>query len=439
MPDMAGKGRERLLVFEPDPRGHALEWLQHLLRHADARGRPALTLAVAPPLVDALAAWMAAAGIGDAELRPLTPRETALCLHRRLALSGFARWWTMRRHLAASGAARGLFLGIDHLSLPLGCGLRFGGAKISGILFRPSVHYEGGDTPERRAREYLREGRKHLLYRLMLRNPSVERVFSLDPYFPAYADARYGRGDKVRPLADPAMPTHEGSETLVEKSPFPTERVSFVLFGVLSARKGLIALLKALTQIEDGVAARIAVVIAGKIDAELREETAALQAILARDKPRLWLRIDDRHQTEAELQALTQHADIVLAPYQRFVGSSGILIRAAAAGKPVITQNYGLLQKLVRDHRLGLACDTTDPAALAAAIADALRRGPEAIGDAAGRRRFLAHRSPADFAAPLLDTAQAGNAGATAVREASGALAPDMHWSRSRPSRSHRL
>ncbi len=55
---------------------------------------------------------------------------------------------------------------------------------------------------------------------------------------------------------------------------------------------------------------------------------------------------------------LLKRCDVVLIPYQRHVGSSGLLIWAASAGKPVITQDFGLIGALTRAYKLGQTVDT---------------------------------------------------------------------------------
>jgi len=56
--------------------------------------------------------------------------------------------------------------------------------------------------------------------------------------------------------------------------------------------------------------------------------------------------------------------DAVLLPYIHHYGSSGVLSRAAAAGKLVIASDEGLLARRVRDHGLGLLFPTNDVPAL---------------------------------------------------------------------------
>ncbi|MGZ5825931.1 MAG: hypothetical protein ACXWIO_07975, partial [Croceibacterium sp.] len=45
---------------------------------------------------------------------------------------------------------------------------------------------------------------------------------------------------------------------------------------------------------------------------------------------------------------------------QRFVGSIGILLWAVRAGRPGLTQEFGMIGRLTRDHRLGTVADSAD-------------------------------------------------------------------------------
>jgi glycosyltransferase involved in cell wall biosynthesis len=329
-----------------------------------------------------------------------------MCTHRRLAVSGVARWWVMRRHLRRSGARRGFFLSIDHLSLPLAFGLGVGGARLSGILFRPSVHYGvlGSYLPTRAER--LRDLRKALLYRLMLRNAAVETVLSLDPYFPGYAMSHYAGGEKVQALPDPAHAASDPVATEEFAGYVPPGRIGLLLFGHLTRRKGLLELLTALRRLEPRTAGRLAVVLAGRVDPDIRDELEARRRMLINAQPTLRLQIADRRLDSAEIDSLIGRSSVVLAPYQRFVGSSGVLLWAARAGRPVLTQDFGLIGRLTRDYGLGLAIDCSDPACLAFAIECIVENGARTLFDPAGARRFVASRTPARFAAMVMSGAQ---------------------------------
>lgn len=397
-------GRRRdLLVLEPDGDGHAEEWLRHLLMHLGRQNQiERIWLAVPSGLRDRLEDELPAHLRHRIGLLTLTPTELHYCTHRRLAISGMARWWVMRRYLIRTGAEIGYFLSLDHLSLPLGLGLGAGGRCLGGILFRPSVHYhEIGDYRPSLA-EKLRDWRKAVLYRGMLRNRAVDTVLTLDPFFADFAAEHYPEGRKVGVVPDPAFPAAmipANDDRL--PSALPRGRHVLLLFGALTERKGVLHLLDALQLLPTVVAGRLAIMIAGRISPEISTSFAEKEASLRRSQPDLWLQVENRWLGSAEIAALVQRCDIVLAPYQRFVGSSGVLLWAAHAGKPLLTQDYGLLGRLVRDHGLGVAVDTSNTRALADAITRMTAQGACALLDTEAAAAFVAQRTPEIFASHI--------------------------------------
>lgn len=390
----------RLVVLEPDVEGHPREWLRHLIGFTAAHTADYVVwLVVAPEVCKDLAAELATEATGRVRLLALTPVEKKLCSHRWLAVSGFARWWTMRRYLRLVGAEAGHFLSIDHVSLPLALGLGAAGRRLGGILFRPSVHYPGLGSRRARPREWIRDARKALLYQLMLFNHAVRVVLTLDPYFPNYAAQRYVKGSKVRAVPDPVHPSVNGTpqESRVADA-IPGGRIAFLLFGYLTERKGVLALLQALRLLPADVAEKSAVVLAGKVDPSIRPSVDELIRDLKATQPKLWLQLEDRRVSSGELDALVRRSDVVLAPYQRFVGSSGVLLWAARLGKPILTQDFGLLGRLVKDYELGLATDCCDPAALAEAIRHMAVAGADAFINQPAAHKFAQARTPQRFA-----------------------------------------
>jgi len=399
-PDDDSAGPRKVLVFESDAEGHSLEWLEHLIVFSAARPDIELVLAVPEPLRAPLERAVPLTALGRISVTALTERERKLCTMRSLTLASLARWWTMRRHLRTSGAAHGFFLGLDLVSLPLALGLGGGGKRLSGILFRPSVHYGdiGPYAPSRGER--LRDLRKTMIYRGMLRNKALERVLSLDPFFPAHARAHYSGGEKVFALPDPAHP--EAEPPANDESVFPPGRTGFLLFGYLAERKGPLAVLDALRTLPPEVAERVAVLFAGRVDPALRPELERRRLAVERERPGLWLRIDDRRLDRGELTALVRQSDVVLAPYQRFVGSSGVLLWAALNGRPVLAQDYGLVGRLTREHKLGLSVDACAPSEIARGIGLMVTEGPGQFFDAQSALRFAAAQTPSRFASLVL-------------------------------------
>jgi glycosyltransferase involved in cell wall biosynthesis len=406
-PTLREMDRNGVVILEPEAEGHSQEWLQHLMDFIASRDVGVMVWLVTPAtLCHALSKTMPPSAIGRVRLVSLSASEQRLCTHRRLWVSAFARWLTMRRHLRRTGARSGFFLSLDLLSLPLALGLGAGGNSISGILFRPSVHYGALGPYRPSATEKLRDLRKDVLYRLMLRNRALAAVLSLDPFFPAHAAARYAHGTKVRALPDPAHPAPPSGDTHPGLSDFvPQGRVGFLLFGYLTERKGLLALLEALTLLEPHIGARIAVMFAGRVDPALYESLELRRRELAAERPEIWLRIEDRRFGASELSALVRRSDVVLAPYQRFVGSSGVLLWAAREGRPVLAQEYGLVGRLTREHHLGLVADSGCPSSLAVEITRMVEEGPDSFIDKRAARAYVASHTPRHFASIVISSA----------------------------------
>ena len=396
----------RLVVLEPDTEGHPREWLRHLIGFTAGMGAGyRVWLVVASDVCRDLASELATQSTGRVQILPLTDRERKLCTHRWLVVSGFARWWTMRRYLRLVGAEAGHFLSIDHVSLPLALGFGAAGRRLGGILFRPSVHYPALGSRRTRWRERLRDARKAALYQLMLLNDAVRVVLTLDPYFPAYAAHRYVHGDKIRAVPDPAHPSvNDTAEEGRLAGMAPAERMVFLLFGYLTERKGVLALMQALRLLSPEVAAKVAVVLAGKVEPAIRAELQDLRRRVVVEQPDLWLHLEDRRVSSGELDALVRRSDVVLAPYQRFVGSSGVLLWAARLGKPILTQDFGLLGRLVKDYQLGLAADCGDPAMLAAAMARFVHSGARAFISEPAAHDFVCARTPQRFAEMVFES-----------------------------------
>jgi glycosyltransferase involved in cell wall biosynthesis len=395
--------RRRVLIFEPDAEGHALEWLEHLVRYAgnDTDLSILAPAALCRALAGLIRPYLEAERV---QLIALTAGEQRLCLLRLLVISAFARWWIMRRHLRLSGANAGFFLMIDLPALPLALGLGMGGPPVSGILFRPSVHY-GAIGPYRPSRrEWLRDWRKHVVYRYMLRNPALSHVLSLDPFFPAFAASHYEQGAKVQALPDPAHPPVEGPapDAAPSLAFVPPGRVGFLLFGYITERKGPLPMLEALDLLPPAIAAKVAVLFAGRIQPSLVDRIEARRRSLADEQPGRWLRVENRRLEDGELASLIARSDVVLAPYQRFVGSSGVLLWAARAGRPVLTQAFGLLGRLTRDHGLGVAVDSSDPVEIAHEMARMVALGPSSFFDRAAAARFAASQTPQSFVSAVL-------------------------------------
>ncbi|MEC9265310.1 MAG: glycosyltransferase [Pseudomonadota bacterium] len=395
----------RVVIFESDPRGHAREWLTHILKAAERQGlRNRMVLLVARELADVLPVPLT----GGADVVALSEGEQRLCNTGSAFQRGMAKWRVVRRLARRIGVDGVFFLSLDHLLAPLalGCGLGKN-TSVSGILFRPTAHYDAFEGGTGGAGVWLKQRIKRDFVVRALRNPALSTLMSLDPYFPDYAQRHLPGGGKVVPIDDPAptMPALAPKAGGTRK----TGRTAFLLFGEITERKGALQLLQALHQAPVSLLRQIEVSIAGRIDSGIEERFYRLLRELEWGRPDAMVHVEDRWASDAELADRLTRTDIVLAPYQNFVGSSGVLIRAAQYRKPVICQRFGLLGQLVRDFELGIATDTSDPSRLAQAMEIAAEDRLQGTACVARFQDFLNNREAETFGNRVLEAAFSGN------------------------------
>ncbi len=105
---------------------------------------------------------------------------------------------------------------------------------------------------------------------------------------------------------------------------------------------------------------------------------------------------------DGEVSAYFHLADVVVAPYPRHAGMSGVVLLAAAAGRPVLTSSYGLVGELTRRRSLGLAVDVCQQAALVEGLQRFLLADPTSLCDPVELGRAAREHEAGRFAAVLL-------------------------------------
>src|SRR5260221_4956944 len=93
----------RILIFEPDPEGHALEWLEHLMAFVAAQRRDTEIWLLAPETIcKALSSARPPGAAHRIQGIALSPLERRLCTPRLLSVSAFAPGGSIRPPLHLS-------------------------------------------------------------------------------------------------------------------------------------------------------------------------------------------------------------------------------------------------------------------------------------------------------------------------------------------------
>jgi glycosyltransferase involved in cell wall biosynthesis len=175
------------------------------------------------------------------------------------------------------------------------------------------------------------------------------------------------------------------------------ERKVLLLFGMIDRRKGIYPVLEALQQLLPTEQAQLALLLVGPLaEADRVAVTTAIATLHQASSLQIVLR--DQFIVDDAIQSYFAPADLVLALYQRHVGMSAILVRAAAAGKPVLASDYGLMGRIVAEHRLGLTVDSTQPYQIVEGLQAFLRNGQGAIFDEQTMAKFAQQNSAQHFA-----------------------------------------
>jgi len=272
--------------------------------------------------------------------------------------------------------------------------IAFRGFSVSGVWFRASYHY-GAAIMYEGWRQQATGLLKRLTARILCSRHSVSQLFAFDPWAVEYAATRFKTG-KVKYIPDPYA---FAAISRGRSDPTNNNRMVFVIVGVIGRRKGILSVLGALHLISPRDQRRIELRIIGRV---VETQRGIISSALDRARRETLVTIEqvDKFVSDEAIDAAIIDSDVLLLPYQRFAGSSGVLIRAALYGKPVLATKYGLIGALVNRHKLGLTLDPYDEKSIAEALSEVLASGGLAL-DKESASHFAAAHVPDRYAETL--------------------------------------
>ncbi len=368
--------RPHLMLFDLYSEGHHLQYIQQLARYWVQHRLAGRLSIVVPAYFVEQHPWLRAFTEAQAdEGVVLVPIEEPVHVQtsRRLGLlrNSLDHGRFLKQYAERLRPDAVLLLYFDHVQMPLARGLRIKGAPaLGGLYFRPSFHYGDFEPRPPSFMERIKRWRKRWLLDGALRNPQFRYLFCLDPYVVPHVEAM-GTDATALALPDGIEPVHLIQEPEQVRAQWGVDdgRKVALFFGAISARKGIFALLEALLHLPPAAQASLSVVVAGKAD---QHDRAPIQQAVAtvQDETQVQLIFREGFVPDEDVDAWIQAADLKLLAYQYHIGSSGVLVRAAAAQVPVLASDFGVLGEHVRRHRLGKAVDTTQPQIIAQALTD---------------------------------------------------------------------
>ena len=345
---------KNILIFEPDASGHHSGYLYHLIiNFLENDYSYKLIVLVSPdffekhPQIIQKTLSPRVQWIKFSDLEFIEWQKTKGVFKRSVF-----EWKLFCDYANSSKAVLGFFMYIDYLQLavlsqnPPPC-------PISGILFRPTlVNY-----PANSLKEKLNYWRKNITLKYFVKNKNVDSIFNLDGYATAFIEQNW-HTNKVKFLPDPVQ-VYPSTRTVSEvKRTLGIEenRKVFLIFGFLDSRKGISDVMQAIGSISREKTQKGCLLIVGPWE-ENERALFELQLPKIRQNTDFQIIINDTFVKDEDIQQYFKVTDYALALYHQHFGMSAIMVRAAAAQKPLIASNFGLMGRIVSENELGITID----------------------------------------------------------------------------------
>lgn len=371
--------RQTLLIFDLSVRGHHPSYFRYLIEYLQLHRIPkTVNIVVSPQFLKEHSDVVKISHSREGEnihFFPITREEEQSLNSRKSKLKrlyrNFQEWNILCKYANRLHADHCLIMYFDTYQLPLSLGAKVP-CSFSGIYFRPTFHYPQLTNYDESWKNRIQQWREKITITRTLANPKLEKLFSLDPLAIPHLNQFKG-GEKAVYLPDPvkiAKPSNKILNDCLHRLKIDSERRVFLLFGALTSRKGIYQLLEAVSSLSKELCQKLCILLVG--ECSIADQINQKITEICQIQP---VQIIQHYQfvPESEVSAYFQLCDVVLAPYQQHVGMSGILLLAAAARKPVLCSNYGLMGEIVRRYELGLTIDSTQPQAIATGLTQFLQ------------------------------------------------------------------
>ncbi len=400
----------RLMLFDLALGGHHGNYIRYLIDYwCEHNLSGSLDIVVLPQFLEVhadLTKAIAQSRHPKIKLISITEAETKTLNSRKSGLSrvvrNFQEWDLYCRYASLLQATQSLIMYLDTCEIPLFVG-KSSPCLFSGIYFRPTFHYRYFPGYQWSGKDKLQQIREQLTLWRILQHPKLKTLFCLDPFAIKHIK-QFSSQAKVVYLPDPVeidCIDHPNLRAIKTNLDIEPHRRVFLLFGALDGRKGIYKLLDAVSLLPDELCQQLCLLLVGGTNAVEQAQIEAQVKTICQHKP---IQIIQRYQfiSEADVTAYFQLADLVLAPYQKHAGMSGILLLAAAAGKPVLSSNYGLMGEMVRNYQLGHTIDSTIPDEIAKGMTHYLLSF-DSSGDRAKMKEFCQQHSVEHYTHLIFD------------------------------------
>ena len=361
----------RVAIFEPDASGHRLHHVRLLAEAVNAMAGATPVTVTSDAALHSEPYQVHLAGLRDEVRHDVVPIGSGGRLGppdaKANALIGYLR--ENETHHVIVPYADGLTqcLGLRALQ---GRFRRKQGVEIEGLLMRGLFAYAEPSGFVQRAREAVR---RQAWLRLTAAAP-LDVVHWLDPIpYREIASRGGGLARRSALMPEPVEAIEDvGPREARERLGLPVDGRLIGCVGGIDRRKGCDRLIEAFAVAK--LPEDVKLVLVGKHEPAVADRLRSTHATLLSRGQIISI---DRYLSDADFDSALCAVDVLATVYPRHVGSSGLVVRAAAAGRTVLSSDWGWLGWAVTTFGLGTVCDARSPDAIARAMPLALARGAE--------------------------------------------------------------
>lgn len=401
----------RVLLFELSIGGHYPEYVSHIVKYWCDRSLPGiLNVVVVPEFIEQHSEVVAIgerSQIDNVNFISLTPEERSGLKPYRSGINRTIRalqeFDLIVKYAKKLDTNRIFIPYFDTRMLPIALGKTLPCA-FSGIYFRPSFHYPHLNTNYPSSwKDRLQYLREKIILSKILSNKQLKTLFCLDSLAIEYIN-QIGKQEKAKYLPDPVKTYHSLSSSELEKIRrrlcIEKHRQVYLIFGDLNQRKGVEQMLAAISLVSQQLTSKLCLLLVGSMSGAKYDRFQIERAKLCSSLP-VQIIHENQYVPESEIQNYFELADVVLALYQRHVGMSGILNRAAVAQKPVLSSDYGLMGEITRRYQLGMTVDSSNPEQIARKLTEFLTNAAEQYSNSQKMSEYAARNSVENFASKI--------------------------------------
>lgn len=382
---------KKVLIYEPSVDGHHVGWLRFITEDLLGAGcKLTLALDTRAPAMKRIQDHMAdllprvklisaLPDVGD-KTKVTSPTRVAACLKESGASLAFLANFNDIASTVFRCAAAGL---MPEESLR---------GRLGGIYFRPLFLNASALSPN--------QALKKIGFRRLVKNGWLNPLLMIDPLLCGLAQEKYPDAP-VHLLADPYPENFHADRAAARKQfNLPDDKFVLLFYGGGYKRKGLHLVAEAMRTMS--APGKAFLLCAGL---QPKNEELARDLELLRSQGRA--EIVNRYVSAEEEKQLFAACDMVLLPYIRHLDGSGVLSRAAGAGKPALASDEYLIGHVVRQYGMGLLFESGNVPKLKQAIVHAASATPKELAAwQAGAQAYAKNCSRAAFRSALIQAVE---------------------------------